>query len=663
MKKSLRDRMIALARLGNRLARDVAGNTLAIVAAAIIPLAALIGGGVDMSRAYMAQSRLQLACDAAALAGRRAMTTGAVDSTVRSEALKFFRFNFPTGESSSTTPPYGVASFTPVVADGDDSAVVVTASTTVPTTLMGIFGYSSIPVSVNCNAKQDFVNTDVMLVLDNTGSMNCLSSDSASTYCATEKTGSKMSDLRDAVMSLYNTLVPTQTLLASHGLRLRYGIVPYSMTVNVGKLLPASYLKSDTWDYQSRQYAWDGITYNSNTVNGTWATTSSTATAWTQYNYYGADSKTNNQCNNAVPSDATSNGSATTTGSSSSTDSSNVITTLTNQQRTQTVTQYQGVWGISDTSGSQRDCRIDVRTVTNTQQRTNTQTQTPAYTLTYKQVTYDISQYVQSTSNVTFPLGNGSSGTSAPWAGCIEERKSSSATITSSTTDIPSDALDLNLNSVPTSDPDTKWKPYWPDVSYYRTANSSSATSGYATQDACPAQVSRLKPWDSTTLQSYLNSLVATGGTYSDIGMAWGGRLLSQTGIFASDNPATYGNMPVARYLILMTDGYIDTGGTTYNAWGVEQNDRRVSGAPYPGDTTDTANHMQRFSLLCSAVKNMGVQIYVIAFGAGVTGGLDSTLLHCATDENKAKAVADKTALINQFTQIGKDIGALRLTK
>ena len=172
MKKSLCGKMIALERLGKRLTRDVAGNTLAIVAAAIIPLAALIGGGVDMSRAYMAQFRLQLACDAAALAGRRAMTTGAVDSTVRAEALRFFRFNFPTCESGSTTPPYGVTSFTPTVADGDDSAVVVSASTTVPTTILGMFGYSTIPVSVNCDAKQDFVNTDVMLVLDNTGSMS-----------------------------------------------------------------------------------------------------------------------------------------------------------------------------------------------------------------------------------------------------------------------------------------------------------------------------------------------------------------------------------------------------------------------------------------------------------------------------------------------------------
>ncbi len=49
-----------------RLARDVRGNTLAIVGAALVPLSAMIGSGVDMSRAYMAKTRLQSACDAAA---------------------------------------------------------------------------------------------------------------------------------------------------------------------------------------------------------------------------------------------------------------------------------------------------------------------------------------------------------------------------------------------------------------------------------------------------------------------------------------------------------------------------------------------------------------------------------------------------------------------
>ena len=90
-----------------RLARDNRGNTMAIIAGAIIPLTAVIGGGLDIARAHLAQSRLSQACDAAALAGRRAMSNEDIE-TAKPEANKFFNFNFPQGYM-------GTASFTPTI--------------------------------------------------------------------------------------------------------------------------------------------------------------------------------------------------------------------------------------------------------------------------------------------------------------------------------------------------------------------------------------------------------------------------------------------------------------------------------------------------------------------------------------------------------------------
>lgn len=55
------------------LARDTAGNTIAMTAAALMPLIAMVGAAVDLSRLYLVQSRLQSACDAGALAARRSM--------------------------------------------------------------------------------------------------------------------------------------------------------------------------------------------------------------------------------------------------------------------------------------------------------------------------------------------------------------------------------------------------------------------------------------------------------------------------------------------------------------------------------------------------------------------------------------------------------------
>lgn len=46
-----------------KILRDHRGNILPIMAGALIPLLILMGSGLDLSRAYMAQSRLQHACD------------------------------------------------------------------------------------------------------------------------------------------------------------------------------------------------------------------------------------------------------------------------------------------------------------------------------------------------------------------------------------------------------------------------------------------------------------------------------------------------------------------------------------------------------------------------------------------------------------------------
>ncbi len=220
-----------------RLAKDVRGNTLAIVGAALVPLTAMIGSGVDMSRAYMAKTRLQSACDAGALAGRRIMQNDTLTQNVIDEARRFFNFNFPQGL-------YGTEPFTAAVTRPASGTVRMTAATNVPTAIMGMFGVENMPINVTCDASLNFVNTDVMLVLDVTGSM-------AESLGGT----SKIVSLRDAVMALYDELSPIQTQLTANGMRLRYGVVPYSATVNVGALIRgvnADYLVNSA-AYQSRQ--------------------------------------------------------------------------------------------------------------------------------------------------------------------------------------------------------------------------------------------------------------------------------------------------------------------------------------------------------------------------------------------------------------------------
>ena len=66
---------------------------------------------------------------------------------------------------------------------------------------MRMFGFTSLPLNVTCDASLNFVNTDVMLVLDITGSMA-----GTSTAITRHRRQQKITALRDAVMALYDEL-------------------------------------------------------------------------------------------------------------------------------------------------------------------------------------------------------------------------------------------------------------------------------------------------------------------------------------------------------------------------------------------------------------------------------------------------------------------------
>lgn len=150
-----------------RLARNEAGNTIAILAASLVPLAGMIGGGLDLSRAYLVKTRLAQACDAGVLAGRKMMgSSGSVSGQVTSEVRKYVNFNFP--QNYMDTDEFAI---TPTL--GSQDQIVLTLSTNVPTAIMQLFGKTEIAVSTTCSARNDYANIDIVLVLDTTGSMAC----------------------------------------------------------------------------------------------------------------------------------------------------------------------------------------------------------------------------------------------------------------------------------------------------------------------------------------------------------------------------------------------------------------------------------------------------------------------------------------------------------
>ncbi len=622
----------------SRLARDSRGNALIIVGAALIPLAAMIGSGVDMSRAYMAKTRLQMACDAAALAGRRVMENDSLTTAVTAEATRFFNYNFNQGQ-------YGTAAFTPTVSRPATGTVRVAASTTIPTTVMKMFGMTSLPLNVTCDAQLNFVNTDVMLVMDVTGSMD-------ETINGTKKIVS----MRDAVMALYDELAPIQTQLQNNGMRLRYGVVPYSSTVNVGGLIRqmnAAHL-TDSAEYQTRVAVYD--------TPATFEGIPGTADPPQQQIYGSSISQAN--CDKYGRN-------VSFSGFSPSPTSGGPPYWV----RTYENNEAQGVdwgWSGSDTSGTTRSCR---------RRYVQSDAVVTSYSFTrwsYEAESIDVSNFNNPSNTVTIASSNNGTVTTAGtydmlelaaggtgvsttsgirWNGCIEERDTVSTITASSGYTIPADAYDLNINLIPYNE-ETRWRPMFPDIAYRRNAGSTSTTSGTAMDDsACPGAARRLQAWTRSDLLSYVNALQPTGNTYHDIGMVWGARLLSNQGIFSADNPDTFNGMPVSRHIIFMTDGVMQPSCSIYGAYGIEQNSTRVTGGSSCPQQTE--RHTQRMRMVCNAAKAMGYSIWVIAFGTS----LQSHLTECASNANQASTAANRDELIDRFQQIGANIGALRLTQ
>lgn len=213
-----------------RLAADQSGAVLPIAVGALVVVIALVGAGLDLSVAYMARNKLQNACDSAALAGRQIMAGNVWDSSSKAEARKYFDFNFPAGTHGATEIKFDISPN-----PADTAEIRATASASIPTSLMRLFKFGSIPVSVACDAKRDLGQNDIALVLDTTGSMNDAPSGGG---------GSKISRLRTAALSLYTSIDNEP------GSMTRFAIIPYSHTVNVAGslanrdfLLDQSYVK------------------------------------------------------------------------------------------------------------------------------------------------------------------------------------------------------------------------------------------------------------------------------------------------------------------------------------------------------------------------------------------------------------------------------------
>jgi Flp pilus assembly protein TadG len=648
-----------------RLLRDQTANTLALAAAAMVPMMAMVGGGIDASRYYMASARMQAACDAGALAARRAMTTTAFTSDHRTIGLNFFDQNFSDGQ-------FGVTARARNYTSSGNGVVNGTASATLPSTIMGVFGYQNFPISVSCSAEINISNTDIMFVLDVTGSMADCPDNSACNSGA----GSKIVALRSAVMSFYDTVQGATSPAA----QVRYGVVPYSQQVNVGFALPRAYLV-DAHTYQSRAARYNPAAFPENDAGDVYVF--SDQTEWLPRTT--ANFNTTNTDNYRFRTDGT----AGTTAANVCTNYPNTYTVTVNgiAQRWQVFGPTQLVlnqWSGGD-SWNRAGCRARVR---KTRTLTATDVNAQFRDWIYCQVTtgasnacgvtrparspagwetVSLASVYNTGRTVNMPIGTNGAMTSVTWAGCIEEPDT---VLTDNYSPIPADAYDININLVPTND-SQRWRPALQNAVWERRDGNNNRTTNAVTDAertaggqsttqsrpgwACPPAARRLSAISRTDLQNYVNALTAAGNTYHDIGMLWGARFVSPRGIFSADNATAPNGDPIARHIVFMTDGVQVNNVENYSTHGVEWWDRRITGN---GDSAREFNRRAaRLQAICRAAQQENITVWVVAFGTELTTNLQT----CASP-GRAFQANDSATLQARFQEIAQKIAALRLT-
>lgn len=609
-----------------------------------------------MSRVYKARNRLQTACDAATLAGRRAVTNDGYDTDEMAIASTYFNTNFVESDVGATGTTFVSSS------PDQGNFVVGSAETSVRLAVMGAMGFDTFDISVSCQATLGVGNSDITMVLDTTGSMG-------STLSGTSQT--RIQALRAAMKNFYDTLAMEAS---GSNARVRYSFVPYSSSVNVGRLIhdrDPDFL-ADQWPIQSREpvfrtineqvfVGWNEPVFTSSENYS--AEMSGSASQFSSTNY-----TSQSNCNSARPADTAWSDNGATSESSSTTSNSGrqVVTTTTTQPQIRTR------YTCQRSSSDGRPWRVFSYYVTRNyltyQYATSdaiyeTRTRQEFSNWAYKQVnfsTVDYKRFAPATVN------NGANGTpiSYTWNGCIEERDTVATGSVSYSNLLgmsPSDAQDLNVDKLPQDgDDSSKWGPMWPELAYYRLdsynnrTNEPETTRGTKAQSYCPQRAQLLQEMEQSSFYNFADSLVAAGSTYHDLGMLWGLRLNSPEGPWQDlVNTAPNNGAKVARHIIFMTDGMMEPNYSIQSTYGVEWHDRRITDDGY---SNLAARHTARFRALCDVAKAKGFRVWVIAFASSFT----SDLTYCASS-NSSFFATNATQLNGAFQDIAKSVGELRV--
>lgn len=238
------------------------GMTLPLLALSMVVVTGMTGLAIDTARMQLAQAKLQFSLDAAGLAAGSTVNTSALSA----EVTKYLNANFE-GYMGAT-----VTGNTAVVND-TNTVITLSATAELPTTFMGTVGVNTITVTANSQITRAVTGLELIMVLDNTGSMSWTAGQGVS----------KIAALKTAATTLVNTMFGGKDTAE----KLWIGVVPFSQAVNIGTghsaWMDTTYDNSLSWPVAD---PWNGCVDSRVTAydtDDTPPTTSTTDTLFRQY--------------------------------------------------------------------------------------------------------------------------------------------------------------------------------------------------------------------------------------------------------------------------------------------------------------------------------------------------------------------------------------------
>jgi Flp pilus assembly protein TadG len=261
------------------------------------------------------------------------------------------------------------------------------------------------------------------------------------------------------------------------------------------------------------------------------------------------------------------------------------------------------------------------------------------------------------------------------WKGCVVER---SGTHSIGDTDVATGGYWTPFMYQPGLD--NNFDPAVPNSIIPGGTTNSNGITGY--NIGCPTPITPLTN-NRQTVNSAVSALTAwnRGGTLTDIGVAWGLRVLSpgapftqSTEIDPNTGQSLWESTRWRRAMVIMTDGesgfYNFPGGASPNQAHPSASDdtgygRMGEGLAQEifGSSASRQEFNERIEALCTTAKQQGITVYTVVYTSGVGSETRDMYRRCASDAGKYWYAPNKQALNDSFTLIGSDLSRLRIVR